>query len=184
MKFIKKHSYEITRLIIYQAGMSVFGLILTFASIMSRKASQNPLTLVAGIFASCFYLYLIYAVTWDMGAKDKIRIDAGRQEKDNFLGLKLIAAAQIPNGIVVLVMWLGTIICLGNNGLGNMLFGIGHPIAIFTQGMYLGIITQFLPNESMAFNSAIYSIAIIPSLFASSFGYFFGIKDIRFLTSP
>ena len=100
MQFFKKYSYEITKLFIYQIGMTVFGLILALASIMSKQGAKNSFTLILGIFSTCFYLYLVYVVVWDMGAKDKIRIDAGRQKCDTFLGLKLMSWAQIPNFLI------------------------------------------------------------------------------------
>ena len=84
MKFFKQFSYDITKLFIYQVGMTVFGLILTFATIMSRNGSRNTFTLIAGIFSACFYLYLVYAAVWDIGARDKIRIEAGRKKQDFF----------------------------------------------------------------------------------------------------
>ena len=184
MKFFKQNSYDITKLFIYQIGMTVFGLILGLATIMSRDGVKNPLTLVAGIFSACFYLYLVYAVVWDMGARDKIRVEAGRKERDALLGLKLMLIAQIPNMLVLSCMWLGACIYLGNEGLGNMLFGIGQPIAIFTQGMYLGIIMQFFTKGAMFLNATLYTVAILPALLVSALGYYFGLKDIRFLTSP
>lgn len=184
MKFFKKYSYEITKLFIYQIGMTIFGLILGMASMMSRNGMQNTFTLFVGLFSACFYLYLVYAVVWEMGAKDKIRVESGKKERDPWLGFKFMTCAQIPNILVVLVMWCGTIAYYANEGIGNMLFNIGQPIAIFTQGMYLGIIMQFFTKGFMILNSTLYTLAIIPALVASTLGYYFGLKDIRFLVSP
>ena len=183
MKFFKKYSYEITKLFIYQIGMTIFGLILGMASIMSRNGMKNSFTLLVGVFSACFYLYLVYAVVWDMGAKDKFRIEAGKKARDAWLGFKFMIFAQIPNILVVLTMWCGTLAHYANEGIGNMLFNIAQPIAIFTQGMYLGIIMQFFTKNFMVLNSTLYTLAIIPAVLASSLGYYFGLKDIRFLVS-
>ena len=184
MKFFKQNSYDITKLFIYQIGMTVFGLILSFASIMSKNGAKNGLTLAFGIFSACFYLYLIYAVMWDLGSKDKIRVDSGRKAADKLHGVKLMLVAQVPNIVIVALMWAGALLQNTNESLSSMLYGIGHPIAIFIQGMYLGIVSQFTTKEAMLLNALMYTLTILPAVLASGVGYILGLKDIRFLTSP
>ncbi|MBO5788323.1 MAG: hypothetical protein J6R42_00090 [Clostridia bacterium] len=188
MQFFKRNSYEITKLFIYQIGMTMLGLILTFATSMYQQDQTSTLTLLSGIFVALFYLYLIYVAMWDIGARDKIRIDAGRQVNDPTLGLKLMLYAQVPNFFFALMIWLGAI-CLKIGGsfggsLGGLLYGIGQPIALFTQGMYFGIICQFFQKEALFIVALTFTLTPIPALLASYIGYLFGLRDVRFLTSP
>ena len=58
-----------------QIAMTVFGTMLSFATL-----KNEGLLLASSIFSILFYLMLLYTVGWDIGARDKIRIDGGRMK--------------------------------------------------------------------------------------------------------
>ena len=188
MKLLKSHSYEITKLFINQIGMTIFGLVLTFSTAMLDSTLKSAFTLWVSIFSLCFYLYLVYVVAWDYGAKDKIRVESGRIPEDRFLGLKLMAFAQVPNAVMAILLWLGAILRAIGGGfctsIGTVLYGIGLPVAEFGQAMYLGIVMRFFDKEACFLNAVIYTLTMLPPLLASFAGYWLGLRDIRFLTSP
>ena len=73
MRFLKENMSTITKMIVNQLGMMIFGLVLSMAT------SQNDtLFLLASVFSVCFYMFLVYTVGWELGAKDKVRLDGGR----------------------------------------------------------------------------------------------------------
>lgn len=188
MKLFKSHSYEITKLFVNQIGMTIFGLVLTFSTAMLNPTLKSTFTLVVSIFSVCFYLYLVYVVGWDYGLKDKVRIESGRLTEDRWLGLKLMAIAQIPNAVTALLMWLGAILrAIGGDfcgSVGGILYAIGLPVAEFGQAMYLGIVMRFFNKEACFLMAGVYTLTMIPPLLATFLGYWLGVRDIRFLTSP
>ena len=84
MRFFKENSESIIRLIVNQIGITIFSFFLyTALGVMQKEGESSPLHFKVLISAFCvlFYFVLIYTVVWEIGAKDKIRIDAGRAEK-------------------------------------------------------------------------------------------------------
>ena len=66
MGFWKKHSYQVVRLFIIQIGITIFGLVLSFAvSTAFRKGDDQIPLLMVSIFSVLFYLFLLYSVAWD-----------------------------------------------------------------------------------------------------------------------
>ena len=188
MKFFKAHSSDILRLFVTQLGMTVFGLVLTFAAAMKDPTLKSAFPLLLSIFAACFYLYLIYTMTWDIGLKDKVRIEAGRQKQNDLHGAALMLWAQIPNLVVALLLWISAIGHLAGGpfmlGMGDLFYGVALPVAWFGQAMYLGIIMQFFSKTAYLLNAVIFTVSTLPALFTATMGYFLGVRDIRFLTSP
>ena len=68
MTFFKDNSYNIVKMYLYQFGMTFFGMITSLAS-----HNNAGLFLTVSIYASVFYLGLLYVMTWDLGAKERIR---------------------------------------------------------------------------------------------------------------
>lgn len=130
--FFKEHSYNIVRLFLNQIGITVFGTMLALAT------SGNPtLLLFSSIFATLFLLVLDYNVCWEIGAKDKIRIDGGRLKPMSGKGALLSLLANIPNLLLSLLMGIGVLI--GTSASEGMSV-ICNAAARLLNGMYLGII--------------------------------------------
>ena len=187
MKFYKDNSADITKLFINQIGITIFGLLITMASVMSSSSTKGTFPLFCGIFSLGFYLYLVYVAVWDMGGRDKIRVEAGRLPFDKLKGAKLMLLAQVPNMVVGILLWIGAIfIAIGHAmaDVGRVFYGVAQPIAKFTQAMYLGIVMQLPVEEAPLLTALVYTLTILPPLLVCGIGYYFGIKDIRFLTSP
>ena len=106
IKFIKENSYNIVRLFLSQIALAVFGVIMTLVS--ANWSDMANLTL--GVFCIVFYVYLIYIIVHDLGAKDKPAVDAGRAAPSYLKGLWLGLCANALNivcGIMVFVFGFG-----------------------------------------------------------------------------
>ena len=90
--FVKENSYLMFKMFVNQLGMTIFAIILTFAT------NQNDtLFLIVSIFSILFYMVLLYFMTWDIGYGEKIRIDAKRLDYKPMKGLILSFCANIIN---------------------------------------------------------------------------------------
>ena len=92
MKFIKENSYDIVKFFIYQAGIAIFSIALLTAvssAIEDDDGLRSIMKLVVSILAVGFYIMLVYTVSWEHGAKDRIRIDAGKISGDSFKAAKI-----------------------------------------------------------------------------------------------
>lgn len=189
LNFIRENSYTIIKMIVNQIGMTVFGLMLAMAT-----SSNSYLLLLTSIFAACFYMVLLYTMSWDSGAKDKIKVDGGRAKYTPFKGVQMSLFANILNIILALCIivgyysasWTttadpltGMALMTGTPIWASELYGITNMLSGFFSAMYLGIIKYFLSNVPFA-----YLLAVIPSVCASGLGYFMGLSDRRIFRSP
>ena len=130
--FFKEHSYNIVKLFLNQIGITVFGTMLALAT-----SGNETLLLGSSIFSILFLLALDYNSCWEIGAKDKIRIDGGRLAPMPYKGALLSALANVPNLLLALLMGVG--ILIGNEA-GRTMSAICNTISRILNGMYLGVI--------------------------------------------
>ncbi|MBQ2863200.1 MAG: hypothetical protein IJE84_03405 [Clostridia bacterium] len=189
-RFIREHSYEIVRLFLTQVAIAVLGLVLSFST-----SSSNMLFLVSSIFASVFYVCLLYSEGWELGAKDRPRITNNRMRFDKIKGVRLSLLSNVPNFIMVLLLFISFF--LGSrSGAGIELFGSIYAIDLYIQrtisAMYMGINTYFAPYEiregikyiasDTIYQPLFYTISIIPSVCAVGLGYYMGANDRKLMT--
>ena len=178
--FWKKNSDMIVKLIVHQFGLTVFGFLLYSAASVS---GNRALVIGFSIFSVAFYLFLIYNLAWENGSKDKIRIDAGRQERDNFKGLKADLIAQIPNFIIALVSLIAYFF-INKSAIsesGQYLtptwavntHAICQLIGFYLNAMYLGIF-DYLELITLPFSLFLLTV---PTLLTCALGYYFGTKE-------
>ncbi len=175
LKFFKKNSYEISRFLIMQVGITIFAFVLT----MAMSSIKRSAVLWVSIFSVCFYLFLVYSVAWEIGGKDKLRTDAGRQKRTPLRGLLAMLYAQIPNFVISSLMVIGGLIfLLSASPIGARIYGVGYFIAILFDAMYVGIIDEvvvggFGKEAYFAMGSA-YLISTLPALLTAWLGYYLG----------
>ena len=170
----------ISKLFIYQFALTVFGLLLYTVS----KYSQNPL-IVVGIsaFSALFYLFIIYTNIWDIGARDKIRIDGKRLKDRPLHGLWLGLTSNIPNYIIALASTVGYL-CIDRATLsadGKFIspewavntYGIAHTIGSYLNGTYLGI----TETAGIALFPFTLFLITIPATAVCALAYYFGTKE-------
>ena len=156
-------------MMINQVGMTMMGLMLSFATY-----NNNLLTLISSLFSIGFYLYLLYTMCWDIGAKDKIRVDSKRMAPMKLKGLWMSLIANIPNLILAVCVIIGRLsISDAVTNSGNFWF-VTKMIATCIQGMYAGLLELYAPYNPIA-----YILIILPALAASELGYYLGYREHR-----
>ncbi|MDD6800014.1 MAG: hypothetical protein PUE85_06335 [Firmicutes bacterium] len=175
LNFIKENGYMIFRMIVNQIGMTMFGLMLSMATIQN-----DTLLLITSLFSIVFYMALLYTMTWDCGLKEKVRVDAKRLKYSPLKGLWMSLCA---NSLNVLIGIFAVVSRFFVTDFANQLpeaafnaYYIARSIAIFTQGMYSGLIALYAPYNPFAL-----VLIVIPALVSCTVGYYFGLRDIRIL---
>ena len=180
MTWLKNNSYAITRLILYQFGIAILGIILITAT-----SSRGGLAAMVSSYAVIFYLILLYMATWEDGAKHRIHAETKHLPVDSMMGLKLSLCANVPNFILAFLMLVGylfgAVFC--EAAWAQTTFVVSHTIAVLWEAMYTGIVNTLIDPEGVSYLSHYYLIAyaILPvfSLGASTLGYFLGAHDKR-----
>lgn len=185
IRFFKNNGSVISKLFVYQFALTVFGLLLYTVS----QYSKNPL-IVAGIsaFSALFYLFIIYTNMWDIGARDKIRIDGKRLEPRPLHGVWLGLFANIPNYLLALASTVGYLFIDKATVIVDEatkqelyttpewavnLYGIAHTIGSYLNGTYLGI-TETLKIYLYPFTLFLITI---PAVAVCALGYYLGTKE-------
>lgn len=191
MKILKNNFYDILRLYINQIGITIFSLVLyTAVNIVDEEVLNLRIKVAISIFACLFYFVLIYTASWDYGGKDKIRIDAGRLEKNRFKGAVMALWANAPNffiaGVCAVSYWINMEFKISFFENLSSVFNI---FTRFTMAMYLGIlqgIFDFLKDDTVAYyfwQSIGYIIMPVFSIAVIHISYTFGLKNKKIFPS-
>ncbi|MBR4661460.1 MAG: hypothetical protein IKO92_01870 [Clostridia bacterium] len=192
MGFWKKHSYQIVRLFIIQIGIAIFGLVLSFAvaTAFRDRNDRIPLLMVS-VFSVLFYLFLLYSVSWEIGGKDRLKLDAVHAEFKGSTGFLLATLAEIPNFLFDLLMLIGGILVrAGVTVGGSRTFGVGYAPETFLDSMYVGIIRSLLEATGLSQDAspsyylvaALFFLAsTLPAILVIGFGYFMGVNEKRII---
>lgn len=193
MRFLKDNLSQIVRLYINQIGIAIFAMILYTAVNTATKeeggAQSGNLLLfkiLVSVFSTLFYCVLVYTATWELGAKDKIRTDAGRLQPQEARGLLMGLFANLPNFLAAAISTLT--IGLHMLGLGEWLKGIFTVINLFMRifvspylGMIQGIFVSFREAGDLYYllQSAAFIVFPLIGVLASHLGYRMGRHDRR-----
>jgi hypothetical protein len=193
MRFFKENSGLIVKLFINQIGIAIFAFMLYTAagSFEINDASASLLIkVILSAFSMLFYFTLIYNIMWEIGGKDKIRIDSGRAERKASKGLMIGLFANAINIIVVGVALLLLIL--------NMITGLDVLMSIFAVlnaifrifvSMYLGVImglsafAQETTETYYLIQTAGFLVFSFISAFVIHFSYLMGLNDKRIFPS-
>lgn len=180
-KFFHDYSYSVVKMFINQIAIAIFGTSLTFATVSAHGDSSgfDTFTLIVSIFSACFYLFLIYNMAWEIGAKDRISVDVKKKPYRPYLGLVLSLLANIPNLILVGIHAATTI---AGAAQARSLVRI---ISCFANGMYFGFMTVvrvFIGGEWIQLQVfwIAFLIAILPAVLTSGLAYYLGHKNFKF----
>ncbi len=172
----------VTKHLLNQFGAAILGVTVTAATTKSARVQ-----LFASIFAVIFYLFLLYTAMWDIGSKDKIKVDGGRMKPDSLRGLKASLLGNIPNYVLALGVTVGMIF---GSELGPFAYGWAHDVFFYSnaaarlwQAMFVGVIKYLIPNglgygAQIAWSAGVFFGITLPSLAASGLGYYMGTRNI------
>lgn len=188
MRFFKENSESIIKLFINQIGIAIFSMFMILAAyaIGDKGGNAAVISIFISIFSILFYFVLIYNVAWEIGAKDKIRIDAGRMQKKEAKGILLGIYSNIPNFLIIgLAIILFSIYMIAGGEWLKNIFAVLNFIFRFFVSMYLGLIqgiTASIANENTAYlvQSILFFAFSILSAVVIHVSYILGLKDFRF----
>ena len=194
MSFWKKNSYQIVRLFVIQLGIAIFGLVLSFAvSSAFRDRDDSAALLVVSIFSVLFYLFILYSVGWEIGGKDRLRLDSAREKLRGGMGIVLALLAQVPNFLLCTLMLIGGILAFaGSLTVGARFFTVGYLPASFLDSMYAGITrasliaTHLEQNVSRSYYlvaALLFLATTLPAILVTGFAYWMGLNEKRIIPS-
>lgn len=142
MKFLNINFRDILKLYVNQVGITIFALMLyTACGAVGDFVLLSKLRTIVSVFSICFYFVLLYFVVWEIGAKDKIRIDGGKMQKSPAKGALLALFANIPNFILsILSLIFGWISISGGSNFFANAFGFLQLATMTHASMYMGLI--------------------------------------------
>lgn len=165
MSYFKSFGYETFKLFVTQFVMAIFGL-----SVMAALAGKSGFLLAASIAAVILYCFLIYSQMWEIGGKDRIRVDAGRSEKDFKKPLYMALLANAPNFI------LGLLEIIGYFANAASLQAAVHATGLFLQSYLLGIINY----TGLKGNPFVLTLTPFFAVFITFLSYALGYNGISF----
>ena len=179
--FFSKHSYDIIKMFVNQIAISIFGAMLfTATAVAEINGAGSALTIVVSCGAILFYLFLLYTMTWDLGAKDRISVDVGKKQYRPHTGLVLALIANIPNYIIAIAYTIAAPFSAEPGSWAETTVSVVQVVSFFIQGMYRGLIYSISIGQTAIHKFWwIYFIIIIPALVTSWLGYFLGHKNFR-----
>ena len=173
-EFLKKYSYTVVKLFVNQIAIALFGVALAFAAAYAKSA---PLKIVTGVGSIIFYLFLLYAHMWEVGAKDGISAAARGQARGLWRGFVIGALANAVNLLLALLILPGAFAKQGSflDGM-SALFSV---IALLVEGMYacfLSLPLAGLPLNKYAF---MYFLIPLPAIVVCGVAYILGSFDLH-----
>ncbi len=166
MAFFKKYSYIIVKLFLNQFAISLFGIGLAFAS---SYAGNNTLLLVTSICSVVFYLFLEYAIMWEVGAKDGITATSRHTSRGLWRGFVLSLCANAINILSALLVFSKVF-----TGAENQVSAVGQFIAMILQGMFQGILSQKVGGAQLNDFWWVYFLIILPAVLVTGMAYIIG----------
>ena len=179
--FFGKYTYSTVKMFINQFAISIFGSVLSLAT----SAAQNRLlSMAVSGFAVAFYLFLIYTMTWEIGAKDRIRIDSGKAGKFTLKGALLASVANIVNlFLAIFVIVFESIHVFAGTEAFNGVITVLIVVIRFTSAMFLRSVNAIcLPFDEpyvLLAQSAGYLVFFILTIGVCQLAYTLGMNNFK-----
>lgn len=193
MRFLKENSAIIVKLYVNQIGIAIFSMFLyTIVAALQGDGEAGyslALKVLVSVLSIIFYLSLVYLAVWELGAKDKIRIDAGRMEMEKNKGLLIGLWANLVNFIVWIISTALISIYISSKAAGfKTAFGVINGLFRIFCSMYLGVV-QGIASLFEGLGDDIYYLiesigfTVLPiiSVGVIIFAYYMGLKNYRII---
>lgn len=129
-------------------------------------------TYIAGGIGALIYFGLMYVCMWEKGASDKIKIDGGRQKRNNFKGLLMWLVASAINIFLLVNIAILSFIPQAENT-----HGILAIIGLYYNAMYYPFLWVFSKIEI----TSLYLVALIPGAIVATLSYLAGVSGKKCL---
>lgn len=191
MGILKEHFYDVVKLYINQVGITIFSFFLYTALPTNNDSLFTTLRVIVSVFSVLFYLILIHNVVWEIGAKDRIRIDSKGYEPKPLKGLFLSLFANVPNLVLALLAVIfGAVYVGGGVEWASAVFVIVFIIVKLHAAMYMGVIQGVTPAAPADIaDMAVYTDALVESVWffvlplimiaLAQLSYWLGTREIK-----
>ena len=106
-----KGTLTLIKLFINQLGVAIFSFFLyTAVGMIDDPGLKRGLNIAVSIVSILFFCFLLYTVSWEWGAKDKIRIDGGRIQEFKYKGVLISLYANVINFVIAFVAFISVLI--------------------------------------------------------------------------
>ena len=173
--FLRDHSYTSMIVLVNQIAIAIVGMTLSLACSM---AGNDTLRIICSVFATVFYLFLVYTKVWDIGAKDSVSVEYGHKEYKPWTGLWIGLLAAVPNFILAIGTML--VFLLPNSSFFGNLGASCKMIALFAEGMYSGLLALRIGNTHLNSYWISFFIIPLPAILTCAAAYYFGLKEKKF----
>ena len=168
MTIFSDPKYETAKLFMNQIVLSVFGLV----TVMATSASV-PLMIVCTVIGIGLYVFLIYNMMWEIGARDRLRADAGRFEYSAFKPVRMALLAGIPNflfGALCLLSLIPNTVC-------ENIARISSIVCKLLWGQYLGTVKLI----GMLENPFVWLVVALIAVLVTALGYNAGFRGFSLI---
>ena len=171
-EFFHKYGYSIVKMFVNQVAISLFGSTLAMATLSSENDTLTALVSAGAVF---FYMFLLYIMTWEIGAKDRISVDIGKKEYKPLTGIIMSLIANIPTFILFILF------AIYSNTSSNVLGAIVAISRIIIEGMFVGLMAVVKIGENALHDVWwAYLVITLPAIVTCGLAYFLGHKNFRF----
>ncbi|MBR2721808.1 MAG: hypothetical protein IKC31_06740 [Clostridia bacterium] len=171
--FFKTYSYDVLKMFLNQFATAVFGCALAFAA----GAAKSPtLRNVTSVIAILFYLFLLYSMTWDIGYREKVAVENGRIKRCAWRGALIALCANSLNFLFAVLMLLPQLL---NVGFFSTVGGISSFLALFLEGMYIGLLANTVGGVPLNAMWWVWFLIPIPSILTCALAYRMGLADFK-----
>lgn len=169
-RFFSEYGEIIGKIIINHIAMAIFGIIVIIAT-----GKIPVLQHVAGIVAILMYMFLLYMIMWELGAKHHVRVDNG-EKKDKLLGLKI---SLVANSVFILISTVEFVLYFFTTAnMESAVYNIWTHLTIIMQfiyGMYLSISSLILDFP------ATHILLALPAIICCTLSYIAGVSGKKCL---
>lgn len=173
--FLKERSYDIVKLFVNQIAISIFG---TALSLATAGENRDALRIGTSVFSILFYLFIIYVMMWELGAKDSHKIERRDEGQTRAAGLYMGLAASSLNFLLAILITLGLETSVA---IFSKIGRVANFIALlFTEGMYTGLLAIPVSSE-VQLNDLwfMYFLLPLPLILTTSVAYLAGSKNFK-----
>ncbi len=170
--FFSRYSYSMVKMFVNQFAIGLLGAVLALATLMN-----TTLAIIAGVFSVLFYLFLIYTMTWEIGAKDRISSDCGKIKSRAYRGFLLSLIANTPNYLIAIIYTVAHFVTPNSDSVEL----VARTASFFCEGMYYGLMTKITLGGASLFEYWwSYFIITIPAILTAGIAYWIGTKNLHF----
>ena len=170
-EFLKKYSYTTVKLFVNQFAIALFGIGMAFVSAYS---DSTKLRIGSSIGAIAFYLFLLYAHMWELGAKDGITATARGTSRGLWRGFAISAIANVPNFLLAIIITV--------TSLSGVAGGLGQgatAVALLLEGMYFGVMSVPVGGIVLSGQAWAYFLITLPAILVCGLAYIIGSYNLH-----